>query len=284
MWKPFVALLWGGTASVTIFFAISGYVLSYKPLKLLHAHNMDAYRCIASSVFRRGFRLFLPAIGTILLLAVLTQLRVFEAGRAIHLELNGLSREPAPPLSPSLVAQMKNALWDCYLLVATSIPGAHAEGDIFSYDKHVWTLPVEFKSSMALFILLMGTSILTSLWRLVVHVSVLLYCLYIGKHDTALFVGGMVMAEVDLLQAQNASAHASLPRIGEETEPEKAAPAFQSSRRLRKQFQDAGSASWLAVFVVGLFLLSIPGVEPVGLWPYTALAELLPVQRGDKNV
>ena len=73
MWKPFIGLLWGGTASVTIFFAISGYVLAYKPLKMLAAGNLDAYKYVASSIFRRGLRLFLPPMGGILVLAILTQ-------------------------------------------------------------------------------------------------------------------------------------------------------------------------------------------------------------------
>jgi peptidoglycan/LPS O-acetylase OafA/YrhL len=54
-------MLTGGRAAVAIFFVISGFSLSYKPIKLLrindYAHFSEA---MTSSVFRRWLRLFLP--------------------------------------------------------------------------------------------------------------------------------------------------------------------------------------------------------------------------------
>ena len=280
MWKPFIFLLWDGTASVTIFFAISGYVLSYSPLRKLHAHHPDTYKSIASSIFRRALRLFLPTMAVIFLLAILAQLGVFGPACRIHWELNGLAREAPPPVAPSFLSQMMSALWECYCLIATSTPGVDIEADMFSYDKHVWTLPVEFKSSMVLFILLMGTSILTSGWRLCCHTFFLLYCLYTDNHNPALFVGGMILAEIDLIwkHVDQSSSRASRDAEAQSKSQSSALPTSGWARLLA-----ISPASWLLAFIAGLFLLSVPGIEPVTAASYTWLADLLPNNRADKN-
>jgi peptidoglycan/LPS O-acetylase OafA/YrhL len=58
----FRILLHGGFLAVAVFFVMSGYVCSMKPLKLARAGKPDeARRSIASSAFRRVIRLALPA-------------------------------------------------------------------------------------------------------------------------------------------------------------------------------------------------------------------------------
>jgi hypothetical protein len=58
---PIVRLMFNGQAAICVFFVLSGYVLSYKPLKLIHAHDYEKLQgCLASSIFRRWWRLFLP--------------------------------------------------------------------------------------------------------------------------------------------------------------------------------------------------------------------------------
>jgi peptidoglycan/LPS O-acetylase OafA/YrhL len=60
---PFFRLvLHGGFLAVAIFFVMSGYVCSIKPLKLARAGKADdARKVIASSAFRRVIRLGIPA-------------------------------------------------------------------------------------------------------------------------------------------------------------------------------------------------------------------------------
>jgi len=58
----FRLLLHGGFMAVAIFFIMSGYVCSIKPLKLSRDGKSDAARMnIASSAFRRVIRLAIPA-------------------------------------------------------------------------------------------------------------------------------------------------------------------------------------------------------------------------------
>ena len=60
---PIPRLLYSGTASMSAFFIISGFVLAYKPLALSRKCRwQDISSTLASSTFRRGIRLYLPAI------------------------------------------------------------------------------------------------------------------------------------------------------------------------------------------------------------------------------
>ena len=60
---PFVRLLHAGTASVSAFFIMLGFVLAYKPLMLSRKGRwQDILSTLAFSIFRRGIRLYLPSI------------------------------------------------------------------------------------------------------------------------------------------------------------------------------------------------------------------------------
>jgi len=60
---PYFRVLFSGRPMVHIFFVISGFVLSYKPIKSIHARDMDkCFSTLSSSTFRRAFRLFGPCV------------------------------------------------------------------------------------------------------------------------------------------------------------------------------------------------------------------------------
>jgi peptidoglycan/LPS O-acetylase OafA/YrhL len=305
MWKPFVMLLWGGEAMVNLFFVISGYALSYKPLSLLYASQYQKmYEGIASSVFRRAFRLWLPAMAAVLLIAFLTRMHAFEPARHVYSRLNRaqvkafeastnvtrllelgfeakglkplLVREPPPPMANSTFAQGLDAIRECLLLVKASTAGEVKAHDLV-YDAHAWTIPVEFKSSITIFILAVGTSKFESKWRLLLHGTVLFYCTLQG-YRTSLFVAGMILAEIDLIRKhleRVAKSRVLGPLLGNPL-PQGSAP------RQSEQF-DTRSVAWGLCFVIGLYILSIPFIEPVTASPYVLLAKLLPPCVVEKN-
>lgn len=64
---PFIRAFINGPPWVHVFFVISGFVLSLKPLRLARAHNYAELRTtLSSSVFRRGLRLYLPCVASTL--------------------------------------------------------------------------------------------------------------------------------------------------------------------------------------------------------------------------
>lgn len=71
---PIIRVVHSGRFMVTIFFVISGYVLSYKSLKLAReGKHIQLLDTLASSVFRRWIRLHLPVIASTLVAFVLAR-------------------------------------------------------------------------------------------------------------------------------------------------------------------------------------------------------------------
>lgn len=67
------------------------------------------------------------------------------------------------------------------------------------YDPHTWTIPLEFRSSMILFLALVGTAGLKERWRLGAIVVLFIYCLKALRWEVALFLGGIILAQIDLM-------------------------------------------------------------------------------------
>lgn len=65
IYLPVLRLFYSGTAMVRIFFVVSGFALTHKPARLMRKPGSQKalMKTIASSVFRRYLRLFLPCLG-----------------------------------------------------------------------------------------------------------------------------------------------------------------------------------------------------------------------------
>ncbi|KAK1573986.1 acyltransferase 3 [Colletotrichum navitas] len=82
---PILCLLQRGRPMVAIFFAISGYVLCRHILRAIHERRLEAaYQGLASSVFRRVFRLYIPPTISMFLVAVLAQMGAFRSEDDIY--------------------------------------------------------------------------------------------------------------------------------------------------------------------------------------------------------
>ncbi|KAK1978081.1 acyltransferase 3 [Colletotrichum cereale] len=82
---PILCLLQRGRPMVAIFFAISGYVLCRHILRAIHERRLEAaYQGLASSVFRRVFRLYTPPTVSMFLVAVLAQMGAFRSEDDIY--------------------------------------------------------------------------------------------------------------------------------------------------------------------------------------------------------
>ncbi|WYZ39551.1 hypothetical protein EsH8_III_001465 [Colletotrichum jinshuiense] len=82
---PILCLLQRGRPMVAIFFAISGYVLCRHILRAIHERRIEAaYQGLASSVFRRVFRLYIPPTISMFLVALLAQMGAFRSEDDIY--------------------------------------------------------------------------------------------------------------------------------------------------------------------------------------------------------
>jgi len=153
----------GGHFAVSIFFIISGYVLSAKPLALIHAgEQVKLGDNLASALFRRWIRLFLPVIGTTLCYI-------------ISWHLLGIWT-----VAPEHKANFRDELWNFYKEFKGFSWVFRTGGDgFFSYNFPVWSIPVEFKGSIIIYTCLLAFSRATKNGRLLLQVGMIVYFMWI---------------------------------------------------------------------------------------------------------
>ncbi|KIV96084.1 hypothetical protein PV10_03664 [Exophiala mesophila] len=276
MYQPYMSLLWSGVAMVDVFFFISGYVLASRPLRLIRSQQVSkALSAISSAVFRRALRLYLPSMALIVLVALMTHLRFFEAGNNFywqaHIGKVG-PQEPPPPYFTSFWDQIWDALMDCYRMFDNTIPwGAFnvpytdtgaARPQATIYDPHLWTIPVEFKCSMLIFMMLTLTAPLRTSWRMTINGGLGLNCLFTERFAELLFIAGMFFAEIDMIRAERHGQQVELDPSFHQRHNYNLPPArlqnlpFLQPIMSRRNFMS--NLLGLAMFILGLFFLSTP--------------------------
>lgn len=199
---PFVRNFFtGGHYAVTVFFVISGYVLSAKPLSLIHAGEyVKLGDNIGSALFRRWLRLYIPVVATTF--CYLTSWHLFAIWTAES------EREP------SYLAEV----WKWYSEFKNFSFLFNSGGEPwFSYNFHAWSIPVEFRGSLVIYTCLLAFSRCTRNMRLAAQLALIFYFMYVvDGWYCALFVSGMLLCDLDLLAADQA-----LPRFFYRLEPMK---------------------------------------------------------------
>lgn len=182
---------------VHVFFVISGFVLSRKPLRLARAHNHDdLHKTLLSSIFRRGIRLYLPAVFSTFF--VLLLIRAGWARQPVH----GGCLAQVEDWTSSVFDMTKPWQWDVM--------------QNLRYDMHTWTLPVEMSMSMLLFVTITGLSRCKVPVRLGMMIMIMLYCFRSGRWAAVEFIGGAFIAEVDLIQDERATPAGNIQSISPE--------------------------------------------------------------------
>lgn len=197
---PFVRLFFtGGHLSVTVFFVISGYVLSAKPLTLIHSQNFAKLQeNVGSALFRRWIRLYLPVIATTFI--YLTTWHMFGYWT------EGEDRE----------SNYRDEVWKWYCeLKNFSFVFNPGETPWFSYNRHLWSIPVEMKGSILVYTALLAFARCTRNARLWCTLGLIWYLMYVVDGSLfALFLSGMFLCDLDLLSQSN-----NLPRFLTKLEP-----------------------------------------------------------------
>ncbi|OAL38001.1 hypothetical protein AYO20_02834 [Fonsecaea nubica] len=250
----------GGPGMVAVFFVISGYVLSYRMLKAIR--NKDPIKLLdslASSTFRRWFRLYGSTGVATFVAMVLTQLGWFW------------------PHASDRKETFLEQVWDWFQdWLESSDPFANIQGWIHGwafrsrYLYQMWTIPVEYRGSIALFVFCAAACKLSSRSRMVFLWLVVLLSYYWRAVYIAEFLIGMFIADLSLIRhPERLGRRLLLP-----TPPGPAAPETSSSsssiekpipnptwRRWLFGARRHGLASkigWGLVSATGFYLLSQP--------------------------
>ncbi|KAI1336340.1 acyltransferase family-domain-containing protein [Xylariaceae sp. FL0016] len=178
----------GGHYAVATFFVISGYVLSAKPLRLLQANDrVQLGDNIASALFRRWLRLYLPLFATTFI--YMTTWHVW-----------GLWIANAEPQS-----SWGDELWSWYVACKNFSFVFNTSGEPWiTYQYHAWSIQVEFKGSVIIYTSLLAFSRLSTNARLWCQGALIFYFLYIADGwYGAMFMSGMLMCDLHILSEKN---------------------------------------------------------------------------------
>lgn len=213
--RPFFS---GGHLAVPVLFVVSGYVLSSKPLSLIHrGDRVKLGDSVGSSMFRRWLRLYLPLTATTFISMTLN-----------HFIHNLTFRET----EPNYVDEVKK-----WFIELKSFSFLFRTDDLpwLSYNYHTWTIPLEFRGSIIIYMTLTIFAALSRNARLLYQMGLIFCFLYIvDAWYAACFVAGMLLCDLDLLaQAKQ------LPSF------------FTQFERHKKTF-------FALLFICGMYLGSIP--------------------------
>ncbi|KAI0508437.1 acyltransferase 3 [Xylaria bambusicola] len=383
---PILCLWQRGRPMVAIFFAISGYVVSRHVLRLIHQRRLEAaYQRLASAVFRRAFRLFIPPTISMFLVALLAQAGVFKSNEAIyqgpdsayingtvtnvtigarcynHTELvvgvTGLvdymgwqnplplgnatvglcvnsTSELAGPTSvydnahlfekryarvlndTTRLTRFENhdyispyegpapldivngtnitcgiparwvqygGMWEEHPLIHDNMTYALANftrvygewANVFTfnpyhprYDPHTFTIPMEFRGSMIVYIFLLGTAAIKAKWRLMLAGFLSAYSLVFGRWDVATFMGGTLLSDMDVRLSSASPGDTPL-------QPPVTDSSIKSRARPHRRTCMGVLTRWTTL-VLALYLLSYPDAAAEYTPGFTFLAYLLP--------
>lgn len=247
-----------GGAAVSVFFVLSGYVLTYSSLAKIRAgHEKRVYPAVASSAFRRGFRLYLPVVALTFAECVST---IFGF---------------APPLNFDFVPE-PNAwcqLWDWIKETNRLInPFLDWERPIHGfvthpkYDAVVWTIPLEFWGSMMCYILLL---ILTQIPVPGIRMGLLGVCavgfMSLGSWNMFCFASGVLIADLNLGQMED----------------EPLSPLSLSRPVSKLQVRNL-KPLWIVILVAGFYVAGFPTLSYHEEWErsmlgFETLRSLIPV-------
>ncbi|KAI0467894.1 hypothetical protein F4859DRAFT_506574 [Xylaria cf. heliscus] len=249
---PFVRALIAGKGMVCIFFVLSGFVLSYSSLRKINdpgrsnkqektSNRDDLLTSVSSMTLRRAIRLF----GPMLALAFLTALVTY------YVPWGEMDRK-----APNIFAH----LYTFWLSAVTVMDPFHWPR-LVPLPKHygqAWTLGVEYRLSLAMFLMIATTATLSTVGRKTVIVFVAGWSVYCNRRwDIACAMGGMLLAELRFAPLSD-----DISRL------------FRRPLRLSKWFTII-PAVFCVVF--GILFCSWPEDMPAGAQPYRSLFEWTPL-------
>ncbi|KAI4715774.1 hypothetical protein E4T48_08021 [Aureobasidium sp. EXF-10727] len=239
---PFIRFIYTGPAMVSIFYVVSGYALSYKPVKLMRKKSWnDLLHTLSSATFRRAIRLYLPCFVSTLMIVVLVRLGAYDATRGIAYDEKRLNqvREFHMPRYKSLWHQITD--WAKMMWIFVHPWSFGTKDTDIEIDKHLWTIPMEFRSSLVLYLTQLGLARLKPLVRIISLVALIVWCHEKDRWEMILFYSGFLLAELDFRRQALTATKSVLPTLD-----------LSLQNPLKRQ--SLWTALYIFVFLVGIYL------------------------------
>lgn len=166
---PILRLPSTGAPWLAMFFLLTGYVNAYKPIKQARNNEASAaFAGLASSTFRRPWRLFLPTTIMTLISWCMMRLGFYTSARRCA---SGWITDTTPPYIPDIWASIIDLFQN---LLSTWHTGVN------NYDKNQWCIKLFLAGSIMLYITLLGTVKCAPKYRMLVMFGMYSFSYYIG--------------------------------------------------------------------------------------------------------
>lgn len=245
---PFVKIWYSGGFMVYLFFVISGYVLSARIVRMVSRKEQDRILpALSSLTFRRTARLFIPSL-----------IASFMAFLCHRFGWMGQPPNHVPSFTADVRYYIRNVL-DLFTFYSWSTLTR------MWHLSPLWTIPVEFRCSMVLFLVLLALARCRRNMRLIIQ-SVLLADTFIhDRWDVGCFILGLIAAEIhvhtqeypELPSKEGSTLLHSFDNIDDNDHPADSisispygAPS-KGSQKLR-------TAGLWTMFILGMYLGSVP--------------------------
>ncbi|GAM89171.1 hypothetical protein ANO11243_072070 [Dothideomycetidae sp. 11243] len=199
--KPFIGIIGQGRVMVDIFFIISGYVLTCRTLDYARQRKeADVARNLASATFRRFLRLFLPCI----LMTLINTVLVYTRNIRLH------TAQPLDSLPAQFVDWIRDMVQFCNPFAP--VRGYSGDGLRFSrYNHSLWTIPVELRGSLLVFLFCLACFRMTPVRRGVCCWILIVSSMVWNSTESALFLYGVFLAELSFEKNKGENALPTLP-------------------------------------------------------------------------
>lgn len=179
---PPIRILFSAHGMVTLFMVISGYAIS---ISLLKSRNSPQFLArVSSAVVRRVFRIYLPVLVT----ASLAQIFYFFDLYHWPFDQGFLDTLPKPWTAPwKHITWVLNYMADSINIIAFEYRGA--------LNGQLWTMPVEFRGSNVVYLLIVGLSGWRAKSRFYSLPIIASFFLWYGNWDIFGFIWGLWLAE-----------------------------------------------------------------------------------------
>jgi peptidoglycan/LPS O-acetylase OafA/YrhL len=232
-------VIFAGQAMVDIFFVVSGYSISTGLIKLRNDGSAaDFYRKLTSSVVRRMFRLCFPVVVMMLISHVL-----FYGGMYSLVFGEDQGCPGAEPWS-SPIPHIQ-----CLVRSFVSVINLQSGQDL-TLNNHLWTIPVEIRGSMKVYLALLGLSTVSETARHLAIGLLVVRSWWNGNPEFLAFFTGLLFAELD----------ASASHKHHDLQPPSPATLWDSSKlsASKKTLDQIKTFIHYYIFALGLYLICLP--------------------------
>jgi UDP-sugar transporter A1/2/3 len=254
---PWIRFFISGHPQVAIFFVVSGFSLSYGLMKRIHAKDFSGFNSsLASSVIRRPFRLFLPCLFNTFLIMLIVNSDIDEG----HF---GVGRWPLFP------NQFMHWVYDFVAFTDPVHPINLMDWTRIGaiYNGVTWTIPVEFRGSMVVYVSILACSRLRPKVRLAIFGFMAFSLGYRTYWDLCLFLSGSILAELHLMRDTKLLSMERIPLSSLEADIPSSSSAGEPRSRLYylAKFKSISLAKiarnifWIAQFMFAIYIMSMQG-------------------------